>query len=90
MSSCVLEILTFTLLYRLKIAAAVGFSVSDDCSRASGLLSFLLRTFVGGNVKFSVFTSFRSTKEEEKNGLWMCERRRKDRKEKRLVLLLVI
>lgn len=89
MSSCVLEILTFTLLYRLKIAAAVGFSVSDDCSRASRLLSFLLRTFVG-NLKFSVLTCFRSTKEEEKNGLWMCERRRKDRKEKRLVLLLVI
>lgn len=87
MSSCVLEILTFTLLYRLKIAAAVGFSISDYCSRASGLLSFLLRTFGAGNLKFSVLTCFRSTKEKEK--VCGCVRR-KDRKEKRLVLLLAI
>lgn len=90
MSSCVPEIVTFTLLYRLKIAAAVGFSISDDCSRAmSGLLAFLLRTFASGNLKISVLTHFRSTDKEEKHGLWMYERR-KDRKGKGLVLLLVI
>lgn len=66
MSSCVPEIVTFTLLYRLKIAAAVGFSISDDCSRASGLLAFLLRTLASGNLKISVLTCFRSIDKEEK------------------------
>lgn len=37
-SGCVLtEILTFTLLCKLKIAAAVDFSISDDCSRAESV-----------------------------------------------------
>lgn len=37
-SGCILtEILTFTLLYKLKIAAAVDFSISGDCSRAESL-----------------------------------------------------
>jgi len=37
-SSCILaETLTFTLLYKVKIAAAVDFSVSDDRSRAESV-----------------------------------------------------
>lgn len=81
-SSCVLtEILTFTLLYKLKIAAAVDFRISDDCSSAQqsacGLLSFLLRTLAGSNLKkFYVLTCLRSTKKKI-IGLWMYERRRR-------------
>lgn len=42
-SGCVLtEILTFTLLYKLKIAAVVDFSISDDCSRAESVWAAVL------------------------------------------------